>query len=169
MNYALVNDIRMNNTRVYLKRAAKSRAMRFAIQAVTVSSVLLVASSCATTIDSSVPTTNAESTQTSATTPVTIDPSLSQDQLLTQLLATINDLSLAMQKADRKLATKYLEQVVAISDAVRPELAKISEQLAVDFDRVVSLTKSSVERNRPADADKALRFLPLIIESLKNF
>jgi hypothetical protein len=44
-----------------------------------------------------------------------------------------------------------------------------ADQLATDFDRVVALAQSSVERNRPADADKALRFLPLIIDSLGNF
>jgi hypothetical protein len=45
----------------------------------------------------------------------------------------------------------------------------LSDQLAADFDRVIALAKSSVERNRPADADKVLRFLPLIIDSLDNF
>jgi hypothetical protein len=35
-----------------------------------------------------------------------------------------------------------------------------------DMQRIIDLATSSVVRNRPADADKALRFLSLVIESL---
>jgi hypothetical protein len=85
------------------------------------------------------------------------------------MLITINALSEAMQKSDRETATKKVDQILLINNAVRPKILTLSDQLTADFDRVVALAKSSVERNRPADADKALRFLPLIIDSLGNF
>ena len=85
------------------------------------------------------------------------------------MLITINALSEAMQKSDRETATKKVDQILLINNAVRPKILTLSDQLTADFDRVVTLAKSSVERNRPADADKALRFLPLIIDSLGNF
>ena len=125
-------------------------------------------SGCATTINESAPTTLADSVVTETTT-LTVDQQLSTEELLTQMLTTVNALSEAMQKSDRQTASKKVDQILLISNAVRPKILTLSDQLAADFDRVIALAKSSVERNRPADADKALRFLPLIIDSLDNF
>ena len=129
-----------------------------------------VVTGCATTINESAPSTLAKSTadQNAENTISTIGPQLSRDELLTEMLQSVGSLSDAMQKSDRKLATKHLDQINLINDAVRPKILELGDQLAADFDRVVALAKSAVERNRPADADKALRFLPLIIDSLKN-
>ena len=129
--------------------------------------LMCFAASCATTINESATTTIASNEQEA--TQITVDSTLTRDELLTQMLQSINKLSETMQKADRKAATLELEQITLLSSAVRPEILQVSDQLAADFDRVVALAQSSVERNRPADADKALRFLPLVIESLKNF
>jgi len=129
--------------------------------------LLFLAASCATTINESATTTIASAQQEA--TQITVDLTLTRDELLAQMLQSINKLSNTMQKADRKAATLELEQITLLSSAVRPEILQVSDQLAADFDRVVALAQSSVERNRPADADKALRFLPLVIESLKNF
>jgi len=131
-------------------------------------SVTLLLSGCATTINESAPTTLADNVVTE-TTIATIDQQLSTEELLGQMLITINALSEAMQKSDRETATKKVDQILLINNAVRPKILTLSDQLTADFDRVVALAKSSVERNRPADADKALRFLPLIIDSLGNF
>ena len=135
-----------------------------------------VVNSCATTINESAPSTLAKNTadQNAETgnaenTISTINPQLDRDELLTELLQSVVALSDAMQKSDRKLATKHLDQINLINDAVRPQILELSDQLTADFDRIVALAESSVERNRPADADKALRFLPLFIDSLKNF
>ena len=125
-------------------------------------------SGCATTINESAPTTLADNVVTETTT-LTVDQQLSTEELLTQMLTTVNSLSEAMQKSDRQTASKKVDQILLISNAVRPKILTLSDQLAADFDRVIALAKSSVERNRPADADKALRFLPLIIDSLDNF
>lgn len=129
--------------------------------------LMCFAASCATTINESATTTIASNEQEA--TQITVDLTLTRDELLTQMLQSINKLSETMQKADRRAATLELDQVILLSSAVRPEILQVSDQLAADFDRVVALAQSSVERNRPADADKALRFLPLVIESLKNF
>jgi len=125
-------------------------------------------SGCATTINESAPTTLADNVVTETTT-LSVDQQLSTEELLTQMLTTVNALSEAMQKSDRKTAGNTVDQILLISKIVRPRILNLSEQLAADFDRVIALAKSSVERNRPADADKALRFLPLIIDSLDNF
>jgi hypothetical protein len=85
--------------------------------------------------------------------------------LLSELLLAVEDLSETMQKTERRQASQQLARVVSLGDAIRPKILVTNEQLASDFDRVINLAKSAVERNRPADADKALRFLPLITEA----
>ena len=131
----------------------------------TVSMVALITfvSSCATTINESVVTTIASSAE--STTQATINSQLTTDELLDQLLLAVDDLSQSMQKVERKQVTQQLARVVSLSDAIRPKILATSDQLATDFDRVINLAKSAVERNRPADADKALRFLSLVIDA----
>ena len=141
--------------------------IQYLVKCITPIVLLCLATSCATTINESATTTVASNEQEA--TQITVDLTLTRDELLTQMLQSINKLSETMQKADRRAATLELDQVILLSSAVRPEILQVSDQLAADFDRVVALAQSSVERNRPADADKALRFLPLVIESLKNF
>ena len=128
--------------------------------------LIFLASSCATTINQSAVTTVASSSE--PITQVTINSQLTTDELLSELFLAVEDLSKSMQKTERRQVSQQLARVVSLSDAIRPKILTTSEQLASDFDRVINLTKSAVERNRPADADKALRFLPLIIDSLKT-
>jgi hypothetical protein len=149
----------------FCRNQTRSATLVLVASIVSVTSFL---SGCATTINESAPTTLANNVVTE-TTIATIDQQLSTEELLGQMLITINALSEAMQKSDRETATKKVDQILLINNAVRPKILTLSDQLTADFDRVVALAKSSVERNRPADADKALRFLPLIIDSLGNF
>ncbi len=130
-----------------------------------VSSVALITlvSSCATTINQSAVTTVASSSE--STTQATINSQLTTDELLDELLLAVDNLSKSMQKAERKKVTEQLARVVSLSDAIRPKILATSDQLAADFDRVINFAKGAVERNRPADADKALRFLPLVIDA----
>lgn len=128
-------------------------------------SLIVIASGCATTINQSAITTVASSSE--STTQVTINDQLTTDELLSELLLAVEDLSKTMQKTERRQVSQQLARVVSLSDVISPKILATSEQLASDFDRIINLTKSAVERNRPADADKALRFLPLVIESLK--
>lgn len=46
------------------------------------------------------------------------------------------------------------------------ELGEQGDQIAFDLTRVINLARSSVERNRPADASKARSFLRLALASL---
>jgi hypothetical protein len=149
----------------FCRNQTRSATLVLVASIVSVTSFL---SGCATTINESAPTTLADNVVTE-TTIATIDQQLSTEELLGQMFITINALSEAMQKSDRETATKKVDQILLINNAVRPKILTLSDQLTADFDRVVALAKSSVERNRPADADKALRFLPLIIDSLGNF
>lgn len=149
----------------FCRNQTRSATLVLVASIVSVTSFL---SGCATTINESAPTTLADNVVTETTT-LTVDQQLSTEELLTQMLTTVNALSEAMQKSDRQTASKKVDQILLISNAVRPKILTLSDQLAADFDRVIALAKSSVERNRPADADKALRFLPLIIDSLDNF
>lgn len=126
-------------------------------------SLIVFASSCATTINQSAVTTVASSSE--SITQATINSQLTTDELLGELLLAVDDLSKTMQKTERRQVSQQLARVVSLGDVIRPKILTTSEQLASDFDRIINLTKSAVERNRPADADKALRFLPLIIES----
>ena len=126
-------------------------------------SFIVLASSCATTINQSAVTTLVSSSE--STTQATIDSQLTTDELLDELLRAVEDLSNSMQKAERRQVTQQLARVISLSDAIRPKILATSDQLASDFDRVIDFAKSAVERNRPADADKALRFLPLIIDA----
>lgn len=126
-------------------------------------SLIVIASSCATTINESAVTTIASSAE--STTQATINSQLTTDELLDQLLLAVDDLSQSMQKVERKQVTQQLARVISLSDAIRPKILATSDQLATDFDRVINLAKSAVERNRPADADKALRFLSLVIDA----
>ena len=129
-------------------------------------SLILLASSCATTINQSAVTTVASSSE--PITQVTINSQLTTDELLSELFLAVEDLSKSMQKTERPQVSQQLAQVISLSDAIRPKILATSDQLASDFDRVINLSKSAVERNRPADADKSLRFLLLIIDSLKS-
>ena len=129
-------------------------------------SLILLASSCATTINQSADTTVASSSE--PITQVTINSQLTTDELLSELFLAVEDLSKSMQKTERPQVSQQLAQVISLSDAIRPKILATSDQLASDFDRVINLSKSAVERNRPADADKSLRFLLLIIDSLKS-
>ena len=126
-------------------------------------SLIVIASSCATTINESAVTTIASNAE--STTQATINSQLTTDELLDQLLLAVDDLSQSMQKVERKQVTQQLARVISLSDAIRPKILATSDQLATDFDRVINLAKSAVERNRPADADKALRFLSLVIDA----
>ena len=128
-------------------------------------SLIVIASSCATTINQSAVTTVASSSE--STTQVTINDQLTTDELLSELMLAVEDLSKTMQKTERRQVSQQLARVLSLSAVISPKILATSEQLAADFDRIINLTKSAVDRNRPADADKALRFLPLIIESLK--
>jgi flagellin-specific chaperone FliS len=117
---------------------------------------------CATTINLSAPTTLAQPSITTLPTGTTVE-------LYEQLKATLSDLSLAITNEDKPRAKTTLATVLNIWGALKPQIESAGgetvEQTVSDMQRIVDLASSSVQRTRPADADKAVRFLDLIIQS----
>jgi len=44
----------------------------------------------------------------------------------------------------------------------------VSEELLNDTQRMINLFTTAVDRKRPADADKAMRFLPSLVSAIVN-
>jgi uncharacterized lipoprotein YajG len=114
---------------------------------------------CATTIIDTAPT-------TTAVAPTTTVPSGTNEQLLEQMRLTIGDISTAMSASDKTKAKARLTDLQLAWKVLQPQIADKGEQLTQDLQRLIDLADSAVTRNRPADADKALRFLQIVIESL---
>ena len=114
---------------------------------------------CATTIIDTAPT-------TTVVAPNTTIPSGTNEQLLEQMRLTISDISTAMSASDKAKAKSLLANLQLAWDVLQPQIADKGEQLTQDLQRLIDLADSAVTRNRPADADKALRFLQIVIESL---
>ena len=129
---------------------------------VLIGALIVVASSCATTINLAAPTTLAQPA-------VTTLPTGTTSELFGQLKLTLSELSLAITNEDKSRAKTTLTTVLNIWEALQPQIVaeggETVDQTVVDMQRIVDLASSSVQRTRPADADKALRFLDLVIQS----
>jgi len=121
----------------------------------------LVVSGCATTIVDVAPTSTAPDTTVAATV-----PSGSDDELMELLGASMGRIAEALGERDRSAARSALADAQAAWRVLEPRLLARSAQLEEDAQRLVDLAATAVERNRPADADKAMRFLSLLRESL---
>ena len=114
---------------------------------------------CSTTIVDTAPT-------TTLVPPTTVVPSGTETELFDQLQTTIGELSKAISDNDRAMAKVKLAEVEEIWKVLKPQIAERDDQFIQDMQRIIDLAISSIERNRPADADKSLRFLSLVIETL---
>ena len=130
---------------------------RTTLAVITVSLVSLT--SCATTIIDTAPT-------TTAVAPTTTIPSGTPDELFAQMQQTIALLSKAFSESNKGVARLRLAEIESIWSTLKPQVAERGDQFVQDMQRIVDLAISSIERNRPADADKSLRFLTLVIETL---
>lgn len=117
---------------------------------------------CATTINLAAPTTLAQPAVTTLPTGTTVE-------LFGQLKSTLSELSLAITNEDKPRAKTTLATVLNIWGALQPQIVaeggETVNQKVEDMQRIVDLATSSVQRTRPADADKAVRFLDLVIQS----
>jgi hypothetical protein len=124
--------------------------------------LMFAGTGCATTINLSAPTTLAQPSVTTLPTGTTVE-------LYEQLKSTLSDLSLAITNEDKPRAKTTLATVLNIWEALKPQIESAGgetvEQTVADMQRIVDLASSSVQRTRPADADKAVRFLNLVIQS----
>ena len=119
----------------------------------------LALSACATTIIDTAPT-------TTLVAPTTVVPSGTAEELFPLLQRTIAEMSKAISDSNGGVAKTKLAEVREIWKVLQPQITERGEQFVQDLQRIIDLAASSVERNRPADADKALRFLSLVIETL---
>ena len=130
--------------------------------AVLFSALTFFSAGCATTINLAAPTTLAQPV-------VTTLPTGSTAELFGQMKSTLSELSLAITNEDKPRAKTTLATVLNIWGALKPQIeaegGETADQTVEDMQRIVDLASSSVQRTRPADADKALKFFNLIIQS----
>jgi hypothetical protein len=137
-------------------------SMKKVCSAVVFCALLLTSTGCATTINLAAPTTLAQPV-------VTTLPTGSTAELFGQMKSTLSELSLAITNEDKSRAKTTLATLLNVWGALQPQIVaeggEAVDQTVVDMQRIVDLASSSVQRTRPADADKALKFFNLIIQS----
>jgi hypothetical protein len=99
------------------------------------------------------------------TTTIPVAPTGSIISLLQQLIPVADGLGQAVVDGATKEAKGKVAQADAILLAIEPMILESKIDILESVQRVVRLIQTAVERKRPADADKALRFIPLIIEA----
>lgn len=140
------------------------RARTLAI-AVPVVVLLVVVSSCgATTYDDSRVTTSAVATTTTV-------PSGTTSELLERLADGMEGLStLIGPRADNDTVPNdnkraRLAEITALWNVVEPDVATQDPDGAETLGRMIDLATLAVERNRPADADKAAKFARIVVDA----
>ena len=127
-----------------------------------VSLCAIALTSCATEITGSTESTVAVVTTTTAP----VAPTGSIVSLLEQLLPVADGLGQAVVDGDSKVFNAKVAQADAIMSAIEPLIRESKIDVLESVQRVVDLIHTAAERKRPADADKALRFIPLIIDAV---
>ena len=129
-----------------------------------VMSCVVALSSCATEIITDVSTTLPPDQTTTTTMPT---PAGDIVQLLTQLNDTIDGLGQKIVDSDSPAVKAAYAETLAIWEVLKPKV-EASGVIGLDEDvrRIVELVRTATQRKRPADADKAIRFLSLVRESV---
>lgn len=114
---------------------------------------------CATTIDSS----NTTAPPGSTTTTVFV-PAGDTAAVIGQLLGELSGLSEAI------VDNEHQREIVARADtlyaAARPGIESAHPGLVDDFDEAMALAHNGVDKRRPADADRALSNLQVLVDAL---
>ena len=118
--------------------------------------------SCATEITGSTESTIAPV----STTTIPVAPTGSIISLLEQLVPIADGLGQAVVDGDSKVLKEKVAQADAILLAIEPLIRESKIDVLESVQRIVDLIHTAAERKRPADADKALRFIPLIIDAV---
>jgi hypothetical protein len=116
---------------------------------------------CATTIEGDTATTSTAPASTTTTI-----PRGTVEELFDAILALGGDLGNDIASGNMQSARTKLADIRATWQAITPQIADVGEELNNDLQRLVTLYSTAVERKRPADADKATRFLELAIEPI---
>ncbi len=88
--------------------------------------------------------------------------------LLTQLSNVTFGLGQAIVDGDTKTYTQRMEITDSIWKVLEPQIRDANIDIVEDVQRVVNLVHTAVERKRPADADKANRFVTIIKNSAES-
>ena len=150
-----------------IARPRRRLTARTVITVVAVGSTLTISSGCATEVLQA-PTSSAVELATT-----TLAPSL-EGAPLDELTAVLREETLALSAAlfasDTVMARTHLSRINEAWSFAEPQIAakfgEFADQLIYDLQRVIELARSAVERNRPADASKATKFLELALQSL---
>ena len=128
---------------------------------VTLAVVAACCTGCATTIEGGSATTSTAPASTTTTIPRgTID------ELFGAILRIGAGLGNDVASGEIQAARSKLADIRATWQAITPQIADLGKDLNDDLQRLVDLYGTAVERKRPADADKATRFLGLAIEPI---
>lgn len=117
-------------------------------------------SSCSTQILSV--STTLPGVTTTSTVPV---PSGTAVELLEELQSVVDGLGQAVVDKDRATMNHKVAQTDAIWKVLEPQIRESGVDLVEDIQRIVNFVHTAVNRIRPAEADKAVRFLGLIMET----
>jgi len=117
-------------------------------------------SSCSTQILSV--STTLPGVTTTSTVPV---PSGTAVELLEELQTVVDGLGQAVVDKDRATMNRKVAQTDAIWKVLEPQIRESGVDLVEDVQKIVDFVHTAVKRVRPAEADKAVRFLGLIMET----
>ena len=108
------------------------------------------------------------SLDTTTTTSSTVPPPPTGDisDLLGQLADLTDGLSQVVIENDRTEGERRIARAEEIWTALEPQIRDAGVDLVEEVRSVIDLMTTSVNRRRPADGDKAQRFVDLIIESV---
>ena len=92
-------------------------------------------------------------------------PSGTSVELLEELQTVVDGLGQAIVDKDRATMNHKVAQTEAIWKVLEPQLQASGVDLVEDVKKIVDFVNVAVTRTRPAEADKAARYLALIMES----
>jgi len=120
----------------------------------------MLTAGCKTTILKTMATDTVVPSSTTTTLPTGDIPTLLGD-----LQKTAEGLTTLVANGDSAGAKARLAEANNIWTVLKPKIIASKIDLVDDVQRIVDLFSTAVNRRRPADADKALRFVPLVIDA----
>lgn len=109
---------------------------------------------------------NLSSTTTSSVVTTTTIPSGDAPTILRGMLSSADGLGELVVQGRKNDARRRLQDIEAALVGVRPLLGALKNDVDEDVERIVGMFRNAVNKKRPADADKASRFLTLVIDAL---
>ena len=128
--------------------------MRVLLRAVALVAVAATTTSCATEIVGPLDTTSPDATTTTAPAPLP-DGIVA---LLDELVVLATGLGDAVAEGEKDEARRRLARAEEIWARIQPLIVESGIDLLDETGAVVGLVRTAVQRTRPADGDKALRF-----------